>query len=275
MAQNWRDSTKKIWQLSELKCLWTAPPDDLALPRDEIHVWRSFLHMPPPQIQRLRRHLSADEQLKASRFRFQRHRIRYIVAHGALRVILGRYLGLEPSELVFSSGSRGKPALPPTATGQTVCFNLSQSHELAVCAVTWNRPIGIDLERIPTGADSEELAKRFFSPREYTAIRSLPRKRRETAFVRLWTIKEAYLKATGEGLSGLEKIEVSLTPGRSASLLTMKDSSQQATHSWSVHLLTPAKGYLGSIVVHGHAIPSSCFRTMDVSDLLRQLPAQP
>jgi 4'-phosphopantetheinyl transferase len=250
---------KKRENVEEFKCSWNNPSANLNLLGDEIHVWRAHLDPTQGQIQRLEKFLSPDEQLKANRFYFERHRKRYIVVHGILRMILGRYLGLEPSQLVFSHGLHGKPALVPVGAGTRLQFNLSHSHELALYGVSRNFLIGIDLERINNRIDREALAKRFFSPCEYAAIRSLPGDQKEQAFFKIWTIKEAYLKATGQGLGKLKEVEVCLTRGQPTALVSTQGPYQQANHGWSAHLLTPAQGYAGCIVIDAYDLNAGHF----------------
>src|SRR5713226_9326224 len=98
-------------QMSADNCVWLAPTTNSALPNDEVHVWRADLDRPRLQLRRLYGMLSADEQQRAGRFRFERDGNRFIARRGLLRIILGRYLGVEPGSLRFCYGPNGKPAL--------------------------------------------------------------------------------------------------------------------------------------------------------------------
>jgi 4'-phosphopantetheinyl transferase len=117
--------------------------------------------------------------------------------------------------------------------------------------VTRDRNLGIDLEYIRPMPKVEQLVERFFSPREYTLISSLPPDQQQQAFFKGWTCKEAYLKATGEGLIGLEQVEVSVTPGEPAALLSIQGDAKAAAR-WSVRQLTIAAGYAVALAVEGH-----------------------
>src|SRR5262245_6543972 len=106
--------------------VWRLPPADLQLSMDEVHVWRAELDLPASQIQRLQHTLSTDELLRAERFYARKDRQHFVVAHGLLRAILGRYLEVEPDHIPFCYSAHGKPALASTS-GQEhkLSFNLS------------------------------------------------------------------------------------------------------------------------------------------------------
>ncbi len=238
--------------------VWNLPPADLNLSSNAVHVWRASLEQPALPIQQLAQTLSEDEQLRAKRFYFERDRKHFIVGRGMLRTILGHYANTEPNQLQFSYGSRGKPALASTNTDSMLQFNLSHSNGLALYAVTRDRQIGIDLEYIRPISDIEQLTKRFFSPSEYSVIRSLPKNEQQVTFFKIWTCKEAYLKATGEGLAQLQQVEVSLTDGETCQLNIHRDS-QGATY-WSLQMLAPATDYVAALAVEGHDWDLSCWQ---------------
>ena len=225
---------------------WLSSPVDLTLSKDEVHIWRAALDLPAARLQKLVKSLSADEQVRAERFHFEQHRQRFIAGRGILRTILGRYLGTEPQQLRFCYASSGKPALADDFEDR-LQFNLSHSQGLALYAVTRDRQVGIDLEQLRPTADVEQIAQRFFSAQEYAVIQALPPDQKQEAFFRYWTCKEAYLKATGDGLSQLERIEVSLTPGPAKLLKIPGDRHQD----WILQELKPATDYAAAIAVAG------------------------
>lgn len=237
--------------MMELESLWHPPPPNLTLLSHEVHVWRADLNLPAWQIHPMAQTLSPDELLRADRFYVERDAKHFIAGRGLLRAILGRYLYIEPAQVQFSYGSCGKPTLANTDTDRTLCFNLSHSNGLALYAITRDQSIGIDVEHICAMPNTLALAKRFFSSREYAVISFLPADQTQEAFFNGWTRKEAYLKATGQGLAGLEQVEVSLTPGEPAALLSIQGDSQSAI-TWSLHHLIPAPGYVAALAVEGH-----------------------
>jgi 4'-phosphopantetheinyl transferase len=110
-------------------------------------------------------------------------------------------MNIEPSQLQFCYSPHGKPALADADTTGMLQFNLSHSGEIALYAVACERQIGIDIERLRPFSELEQIAKRFFSNREYEELRALSPSQQHDAFFRYWTLKEAYVKATGQGLS--------------------------------------------------------------------------
>jgi 4'-phosphopantetheinyl transferase len=243
-------------------CLWKPAPTDLVLSNTDVHVWRASLEQPEALIQQLAQTLSEDERSRASRFYFERDRKHFIIGRGLLRTILGRYLNIEPTQLQFCYSSRGKPALADVGDNSTLQFNLSHSHGLVLYGVTRDRKIGIDLEQIHPTSDVEKLAERFFSPRESATIRSLPPNQKQEAFFHAWTCKEAYLKAIGEGLAGLERVEVSLVPGEPVRLLSTEEDSL-ASSRWSVQVLMPAPNYIAALAVEGQGWTLACWEMMN------------
>jgi 4'-phosphopantetheinyl transferase len=229
---------------------WLKAPTDLSLSRDDVHVWRVELERSQLQLQELAETLSSDEQVRAERFYFEQHRQHFIAGRGMLRTILGRYLGVEPQTLRFDYEARGKPILGDKFATSGLSFNLSHSQGLALYGVC-RRAIGVDLECIRENTDVEALAKRFFTEREYEVVRSLPPNQQQQVFFRYWTCKEAYLKATGAGLSQLEQVEILLTPTQPASL---------QSEEWSLTELIPANNYLAAVAVAGQNLHLQCWQ---------------
>lgn len=228
---------------------WEIPPSDLALSDDEVHVWQAALEQPSDVVNKLARVLSSDELTRAERFHFARDRRRFIVSHSVLRMILGRYLRVDPHQVQFRYGPRGKPRLADGIRDDALRFNLAHSHELAVYAFTRSREIGIDLEYVRPLVDAEEIADRFFSARENAEFRSLSESLRLEAFYNCWTRKEAYLKATGDGLGrALGTFDVSLLPGAPAALFYV-EGNQAETTRWSLRALAPGSEYVAALAV--------------------------
>ncbi len=230
--------------------MWLPTSENLVLSTDDVHIWRGDLDQAEWCQAQLAATLSTDEQARAQRFHFDVHRQRFIAGRGILRNILGRYLGKKPGELEFCYSDRGKPQL--AGSNSPVCFNLSHSQSLALYAIA-RRPIGIDVEYIRPLDDALKLAQRFFSPREYAFIESLPPEQKQKAFFQLWTCKEAYLKATGEGLAGLGQVEVSLTPGCTPELRLIAENSHPQQNPWFLYPLTPDPNYAAAVAVEGQS----------------------
>ena len=178
-----------------------------------IEVWCVQTAAPANVMRECASLLSADEKHRAARFRFERHREEFLIAHGALRILLARYLHCRAPDLAFAYGRRNKPALPNSG----IEFNISHTDGLAVLAFAKGGEIGIDVERIHAVSDMMDIISHFFCRDEAEELSSLPEAERDQAFFLCWTRKEAYIKATGDGLSTpLSDFRVTLKPGEPA-----------------------------------------------------------
>jgi phosphopantetheinyl transferase len=174
----------------------------------DVHVWLIELDATPPVV--IGELLSGAERAAAVRLRFADDRRRYARAHGALRVILGRYLSRPPGSLTLAPDGVGKPRL---RSGR-LRFNLARSGERALLAVGGGDELGVDIERIGRLEDLDAFARSALSERE----RAFPGAREEPGeLLRLWTRKEALLKATGAGLriapSAVDVLDPEAVPG--------------------------------------------------------------
>ncbi|HEX8845597.1 MAG TPA: 4'-phosphopantetheinyl transferase superfamily protein [Pyrinomonadaceae bacterium] len=239
--------------------VWVAGPARPSLSRGEVHVWRVTLDQERAWVEAFRETLSLDELDRAARFHFARDSKHFVVARGALRNILGRYLAERPERLRFVTTRFGKPSLIGSAAGEDLRFNLSHSGELALYAVACERELGIDIERLREDFDGLGIAANYFSPREVMVLRSLPPAVQTQAFFNCWTRKEAYIKARGEGLSmPLDQFDVSFAPGESAMLIRNINDPQEASR-WSLQELHPGVGYAAAIAVEGRDWRLSCW----------------
>lgn len=193
--------------------------------------------------------LDEDERRRASRFVFDRDRRRFVAAHAATRVILGRYLNAAPSSLRYVVGERGKPRLvgPPV----DVRFNLSHAGERALLAVALGREIGVDIEELRVVSDLMRLAESVFSPGEHARLRAAPPSDRHAVFFRLWTRKESFIKARGDGLyfplKGFDVSDAADAP----QLLLACEAEPSATQRWTIVALPCEPGYLAALTVEG------------------------
>lgn len=221
----------------------------LALGGDDVHVWHVSLDTSPLRLSSLWAVLDEAEKARAERFHFARDRVRFVAARGTLRVILGRYLDRDPARIALVYGVQGKPVLDPSAGDARASFNVSHSADLALVAVCLGRQIGVDLERIRPDIAAEDIARRFFSPRENAALSALPPEHRVAAFFNCWTRKEAFVKALGEGLAlPLDHFDVSLSPGEPAALLRTAPDPSEAQR-WYLAALDAGPDYAAALAV--------------------------
>ncbi len=228
--------------------LWSAPPVNLNLAANEIHLWRANLDLRKVQPTQIAATLSPDEQERGARFYREQDRKRFLVGRYLLRKLLASYLKLEAKELRFNYNPYGKPIL---ANKDPIHFNLSHSQNLAIYAISLTHQIGVDLELVRALNDIKQIAQRFFSAREYAKLNSLPQQQQLECFFRFWTCKEAYLKGIGEGIGGLEGVEIELREGELPILTKVT--------GWSLFQFIPDTDYIGALAVAGKSWRVRCW----------------
>ncbi len=234
---------------SPIQLTWPQSSTPSELDDLDVHVWSFHLEVSPACLTRFGSWLSLDERERASRFHFEQHRNRYIAGRGWLRELLSAYLNVAPQNITFDYGTHGKPALSGQSAHGGLEFNLSHSDSIAVAGVTRARPLGLDIECVRPLADMGDLVKRFFSQRESSIFEQLQREQQLSVFFNLWTRKEAWLKATGQGISQyLKEVEVSFLPGENVRLLKLPEGFLPA-HKWSLQDLDPGCGLKGALAV--------------------------
>ena len=216
----------------------------------DAHVWRIQMDV-AHDVDLLRSLLPSEEQARADRFVSALHTRRFIVAYGVMRQILAGYLGASATELRFGVGDHGKPFLEwPTYNAPPIEFNLSHSGSVALLAIARGRAVGVDVEEWDDRVRHLAVSERFFSPAERDALRTLDADGRVIdGFFTAWSRKEAYLKATGRGITrGLHHFDVSLHPDAPAVLVADR-LDVDAPSRWTMRALAPRRGYSAAVVV--------------------------
>ena len=227
---------------------WSVP---IGMEDRSIHVWGFSLDGSRSFVERCRSWLSEDERGRAARFISQQDQLRFVLAHGGLRAVLGRYTGLDPSAMMFQLSSTGKPALlNGHATQFPARFNLSHTHGRMLIAIASEREIGVDLEQIQDKTEVAKLAKRFYAPAEYERVIALSGSEQTQRFYRYWVAKEAVLKGQGVGLRSLQQCEIlqSVDLSRAEAMLSKGASMQPG---WTIHWLNCGIGWVGAVSAHG------------------------
>lgn len=210
----------------------------------DVHVWVVSLDTSAVCLRELSSTLSPDERNRAESFAFEHLRTRFSVSRGLLRTFVGMYLAISPRAIEFSYSQYGKPSLRGLERFQ---FNLAHSEDLAVYAFALDCKLGIDVERVRNMTDTGAIARHFFSAEEAADLESVELPQRLDSFFACWTRKEAYIKATGEGLSTpLHAFRVALLPTEVPSFLHIKGNPSEA-QSWSLYSLRPNDGYIGAL----------------------------
>ena len=228
---------------------WPQAPASVSPQTSEVHVWRVDLEQSEELVQKFRSTLEEDERSRADRFHFEKDRRAFTVSRGFLRYVLGSYLATKPEAVRFAYGPYGKPALDGEHKNRSLKFNMSHSRGAALVAVSEDREIGVDVEYVRADFATEEIARRFFSPREVEAFNALPNTEQVSAFYRCWTRKEAYIKAIGRGLSQpLDGFDVTLAPEEPPALMR---ADEDDAARWSLSDIDVGSDYAAALVVEG------------------------
>jgi len=232
---------------------WPVSPLRDAIAVDEVHLWSWTLERSAVDLSADSELLDDQERQRLGRFHFVQDRDRYAAAHGNLRRILGAYLGQPPGTIRFRVNRFGKPELADSSS--CLSFNLTHTQKIAIVAVAYEAPVGVDAEEIHP--IEPEVADMHFSPAELSQLKTLKGDARLTGFFRCWTRKEAVLKGEGVGLHlPLDSFDVSL--GETAELL---EARQRFSYRWNLHHLEPAAGVVGALATPlSH--PKVCFFSM-------------
>ncbi|MCW5590347.1 MAG: 4'-phosphopantetheinyl transferase superfamily protein [Legionellales bacterium] len=228
---------------------WQSLDEDYELNHQDLDIYHLTTVSESSRLPRYQALLNAEELQRAARYHFEVDRNRFIIARGALRLILARYLCLAPEEIQFDYLKQGKPVIIPAQNPQNMQFNLSHSHEVILCGVHFNHPLGIDVEYMSRDCDYLEIAKRFFSAKEFEDLQSLPFSQIPLGFFSAWTRKEAFIKALGDGLSyPLKQFDVSLKPDSSAKILRIQ-RDPNAVKKWFLHAFRPQEEYVAAVAL--------------------------
>jgi 4'-phosphopantetheinyl transferase len=223
----------------------------LALPADEVHLWRVDLEAVGAEEARWQQVLAPDESTRAARFHFSRDRQCFVTSRALLRMILAGYLATDPKSLRFARSKNGKPSLGPEHADSGITFNVSHSGGIALFAFARRRDVGVDVERVRHDFDLEAIACRFFSAHEQRQLAAFPAEEKIESFFRCWTRKEAYIKATGDGLSlPLSQFDVSLGPGEKDALLETRLDRLTAGR-WLLGDVPAGPGYIAALCAQG------------------------
>ena len=240
--------------------LSSGAPPARAPARGELHLLLVDLREAARAETGLRCYLSPDEIERAGRFQTERARSRFVLTRGSLRVTLARCLDTTPERLTFSYGAQGKPALADEWGRSELSFNVSHSHDHALIGLTNGRAIGVDIEQVRPMSDFAEIASGYFSAVEMRAIAALPEADRLRGFFRVWTRKEAFMKATGDGMAtALDGFSVSLDDNAERSI-SIRGSRLAHGDAWSVTGLSLLAECEAAVAVEGAAARISAWR---------------
>jgi 4'-phosphopantetheinyl transferase len=191
--------------------------------------------------------LSPEERARLHQFRFEVDRDQFLISRLLVRVVLSAHLGVAPDALVFSANEWGKPFLVSPAHSR-LQFNISHTRGAVICGITLDQEIGVDLEAVQYSGDTDRLVSSAFAPAEIAALQALPAWRAARRFIDYWTLKEAYAKGRGLGLSlPLDAFTIELEEGREP--LLKVDRTIDDGCSWQLQLTTIGGQYRAACAV--------------------------
>ena len=238
---------------------WPSPP---RTPQGSpLAVWRLCLDaLPNAPDAVLRPWTTPAERERARQYRATADRHRHLAGRALARRLLARRLRCPPSAVAFTEGPHGKPRLDATVPDDpSLHFNIAHTGTTVVVAVSQDEPVGVDVEPLGRDVDTNALAGRILTAAEQAQWRALPAAKRPAALLHLWTCKEAFVKATGEGLGrGAHTVACDLDGGPATALSDAEGhvpaSPRTAAEAWALCPFALPNNLVGAVVRRG-ALP--------------------
>jgi 4'-phosphopantetheinyl transferase len=230
-----------------MKTAWPAPIEPVALSDSKLDVWAIRLDADPAPVEELAAMLAADERQRAEQFRLEEPRRRFIITRAALRTLLGRYFDSPANSIAIVNDRNGKPRLANRPVVADVHFNVAHSGSCALITVAAGCHVGVDVEHVRLVNHANHIARRYFHPAEAEAVLAAAPSTRDVLFLRVWTGKEAVLKAVGSGITGsLASFRVPTNDFGAAWIDLPSQLSNNHERCW-LHALAPCQGYIGAV----------------------------
>lgn len=207
---------------------------------DAVHLWTAPLDVDDHRMDEMLHRLSPSEQKRVNALLEERAVRQYVVSRAMQRHLLASYVGGAPGDISFGVVAMGKPTLSrPNDIGLT--FNTTHSGNLVIIAITANRDVGVDVEKVKPIPRALQVAKRCFSHDEFEMLSALPPDGLDRAFLSIWVRREGTAKARGDsvwrGLASWKNGEIENSPGR---------------HEWTVEPLDLGPEFVGVVVARGN-----------------------
>ncbi len=211
-----------------------------------IYIWLIEIDGQPSDVNSLEKLLSREEMDRSTRYRFEQDRLRFVIRRGILRQLLSRYTEIKPSDIEYSINPHGKPSL----LHHQLLFSVSHSQDRIAYALSKDQEIGVDIEQVRPMPDLAQLAKTWFSLEECAKLFSVDPSQQLESFYHIWTQKEAFIKAIGEGLTyPLMDFSVAADPHHPGRLLSMKSNDPS---QWNMLSYVPEPGWRMAVCVHSN-----------------------
>lgn len=248
--------------MTTTRTTWTQPFDEFGLDDSSLRIWRLRLTELGDDPGAVLRPLTVQsEHRRAERYRFDADRHRHLAGRALVRAVLAHRYDCSPQSISITEGRHGKPRLKSTQANEPpLMFNIAHAEDVVVAAFSRTHPVGIDVESQDREADMEGLIQRVFTEPERQRWWALPPARRSEFFFRVWTCKEAFLKATGHGLQRApHTVECTFDAGTVTGLDDAAEHSPPSPHAsaarWALRSFSAAQGMAGA-VVRKHRLPA-------------------
>ena len=228
-----------------------SPLPTIQLPDTRVDIWCAPLlpEWDHDFFQVYQKILTPEENQRCERFIFEKDRRQFLLTRGLVRDVLSRYAEVEPSDLVFCRNDYGKPSVAHP-DGFPVAFSLSHTKGLSVCAVASQEIVGVDVESLQRTTAHSDIAKRFFTAAEVDFLNRFAGDQKRIEFLRLWTLKEAFVKAKGLGLViPLNSFEIQLASERPASV-SFPNTSSGKPEDWHFLQIHLGNSYILGVALH-------------------------
>ena len=244
---------------------WSKEKYSFNLNSNQIHLWLIDVFNVSNNEHQFDFLLNEDELMKKSKYHFERDRIVYSTSRGILRILLHSYLNVDNDKIVFTYNEFGKPYLNDNQL-EGLFFNTTHSKKFAMLAFNKNDEIGVDIEHINQNMIKDDISKNYFSPYEISEYSKVEKSRQADAFFKIWTRKEAYIKARGEGLSiPLDSFDITLDPELPKLL---RSTTDQSISKWMLYNLEIHDEYCGALVNCGERKQIKKFLINDAKTLI-------
>lgn len=229
------------------------------LSNNQIHIWRMQIKQNSQQLSELASFLNQKERNRAERFKVEKAKNSFIIARGALRLLLSKYLHIEPKEIIFTQNDYGKPLL----NSNLVKFNISHSGDYVLFIFAKNYHVGVDVECVRNNFDFMAIAQKFFAPQEVIDLLNIPQEQQLWAFFNCWSRKEAFIKSVGKGIFfALDKFAVEVCNKTSGKLKLSIDNDKLGELeqvNWSLEALNLDNNHVGAFAVSGKDYEINCY----------------
>jgi 4'-phosphopantetheinyl transferase len=218
--------------------------------QNEVHVWSYLLDAENPDMDFFYNLLTEDEKTEINKIKIRKVRNQKVISKAIVKNILSKYLGVTINQIKFSYNKFGKPVLPADINLQDLNFNVSHSGELGIIALTKKYKIGVDVERIAELADIDDIIQMCFSKDEQRLFHGVKDPEKTTLFYRIWTGKEAFVKAIGKGFSfPLKNISFKLNHNKEIVISDIIEVPENL-NDWQIYNFNPQENYSSAVVVN-------------------------